>query len=141
MIYLVKLLLLFAFSSLIMAQENNEPFKDIESQIENKIDKKVAPNPAVNRSVRKKKIGKIIRNPLTYVSVNEYQLKGVFIGEDNDTAFAIVSTDDIQDQVVTIGDELGKEKYIIYFIKKNKIIVGQNNNLEDKRSIVINLVD
>ena len=136
----LKLLLVYAISSLLLAQENNEPFKDIEAQIENKIDRQVSPSTTLNRSVRKK-TGKIIKNPLTYVSVNEYQLKGVFIGEDNDTAFAIVSTDDIQDQVVTIGDELGKERYIIYFIKKNKIIVGQNDNLEDKSSIVINLVD
>ena len=136
----LKLLLVYAISSLLLAQENNEPFKDIEAQIENKIDRQVSPSTTLNRSVIKK-TGKIIKNPLTYVSVNEYQLKGVFIGEDNDTAFAIVSTDDIQDQVVTVGDELGKERYIIYFIKKNKIIVGQNDNLEDKSSIVINLVD
>ena len=63
----LKLLLVYAISSLLLAQENNEPFKDIEAQIENKIDRQVSPSTTLNRSVRKKqeKLSRILL--LTYL--------------------------------------------------------------------------
>ena len=78
---------------------------------------------------------------MTYLAADEYQLKGIFIGQNDENSFAVVSTDDIQDQVITFGDRLGKEGYILYYIDKDKIVVGFNNLKTDKDSKSIYLVD
>ena len=52
---------------------------------------------------------------MTYLAADEYQLKGIFIGQNDENSFAVVSTDDIQDQVITFGDRLGKEVYFISY--------------------------
>lgn len=132
-------LCVFLYSQLILSQEKSvEPFKDIEVQTQQKTKPST---PIYSTKNNPKSNGKIILNPLTYLPVREYQLKGIFIGIGKDDVYAIVSTDDIQDQVVTMGDILGKEKYKIFYIKKNKIIVGKNNDLDDKNTYTINLVD
>ena len=59
---------------------------------------------------------------MTYLAADEYQLKGIFIGQNDENSFAVVSTDDIQDQVITLEIDLVK-RYILYHIDKDKIVV------------------
>ena len=131
----ISLTLMF-LNTLFAQNIENDPFQELEPPARK--------NDPVQRSASqpiRKKSGKIILNPLTYLAADEYQLKGIFIGQNDENSFAVVSTDDIQDQVITFGDRLGKEGYILYHIDKDKIVVGYNNLKTDKDSKRIYLVD
>ena len=131
----ISLTLMF-LNTLFAQNIENDPFQELEAPARK--------NNSVQRPSSepiRKKSGKIILNPLTYLAADEYQLKGIFIGQNDENSFAVVSTDDIQDQVITFGDRLGKEGYIVYHIDKDKIVVGFNNLKSDKDSKSIYLVD
>ena len=129
-------LTLIFFNSLSAQNIENDPFQELEPPV-----RKNDPVERPSSQPKRKKSGKIILNPLTYLAADEYQLKGIFIGQNDENSFAVVSTDDIQDQVITFGDRLGKEGYILYHIDKDKIVVGYNNLKTDKDSKSIYLVD
>ena len=130
-------ILIGIFLNPIFSQESeNNPFQELDPPT-----RQMEPIKSPPKKVVSKKSGKIILNPLTYRPADEYQLKGIFIGKNDKTSFAVVSTDDIQDQVITLGDKLGKEGFIVFHIEKDKIVVGYNSLKTDKDSKSIYLVD
>ena len=104
----ISLTLMF-LNALFAQNIENDPFQELEPPA-----RKNDPVQRPSSEPIRKKSGKIILNPLTYLAADEYQLKGIFIGQNDENSFAVVSTDDIQDQVITFGDRLVKR--VIFYI-------------------------
>ena len=78
---------------------------------------------------------KSIKNPRTYLSADSYTLRGVVMYPKQ--SYAILGTEDIIDQVMEIGNQLGTEGWKILSIHKENIVVGNPQNTDEKITIHI----
>ena len=95
--------LIFIFNlSVSFAQEEEDPFRELEVEKEKKEEKK-----STNKVKKQTKKTSNIQNPKTYLSAKNYLLKGVVISSEK--SFAIVGTKDTLDLVISLNEFLGKE--------------------------------
>ena len=78
-----------------------------------------------------------IKNPKTYLEAKNYILKGVVTSSNK--SFAIIGTKETLDQVITLGEALGKEGWKVLNIKEESILVGNPSN--KKQSTTLYIVD
>ena len=121
-------LFLMLLISLSFAQEDSpEPFGELEEEIV-EVEKKIkTPKPGVEY--------KNVKNPRTYLSANKYALRGIILYPKK--SYAILGTEDIIDQVMEIGNQLGIEGWQILTIHKESIVVGNPQNADEKITIHI----
>ena len=125
--------LIFIFNlSVSFAQEEEDPFRELEVEKEKKEEKK-----STNKVKKQTKKTSNIQNPKTYLSAKNYLLKGVVISSEK--SFAIVGTKDTLDLVISLNEFLGKEGWKVLNIFEESIIIGDPTN--DKKSTVLYIVD
>ena len=125
--------LIFIFNlSVSFAQEEEDPFRELEVEKEKKEEKK-----STNKVKKQTKKTSNIHNPKTYLSAKNYLLKGVVISSEK--SFAIVGTKDTLDLVISLNEFLGKEGWKVLNIFEESIIIGDPTN--DKKSTVLYIVD
>jgi len=125
--------LIFIFNlSVSFAQEEEDPFRELEVEKEKKEEKK-----STNKVKKQTKKTSNIQNPKTYLSAKNYLLKGVVISSEK--SFAIVGTKDTLDLVISLNEFLGKEGWKVLNIFEESIIIGDPTN--EKKSTVLYIVD
>ena len=125
--------LIFIFNlSISFAQEEEDPFRELEFEKEKKEEKKLT-----NKVKKQTKKASNIQNPKTYLSAKNYLLKGIVISSEK--SFAIVGTKDTLDLVISLNEVLGKEGWKVLNIFEESIIIGDPTN--KKRSTILYIVD
>ena len=131
-----SVILLFIFNiTFSVAQESEDPFRELEIE-KPIIEEKKASSPTTTKKTETKKSSNI-KNPKTYLSAKDYILKGIVLSSKK--SFAIISTKDTLDQVITIGEVLGKEGWKVLNIAEESILVGDFSN--QKKSTTLYIVD
>jgi len=131
-----SVILLFIFNiTFSVAQESEDPFRELEIE-KPIIEEKKASSPTPTKKTETKKSSNI-KNPKTYLSAKDYLLKGIVLSSKK--SFAIISTKDTLDQVITIGEVLGKEGWKVLNIAEESILVGDFSN--QKKSTTLYIVD
>jgi len=131
-----SVILLFIFNiTFSVAQESEDPFRELEIE-KPIIEEKKASSPTPTKKTETKKSSNI-KNPKTYLSAEDYILKGIVLSSKK--SFAIISTKDTLDQVITIGEVLGKEGWKVLNIAEESILVGDFSN--QKKSTTLYIVD
>ena len=131
-----SVILLFIFNiTFSVAQESEDPFRELEIEKPIIEEKKVS-SPTTTKKTETKKSSNI-KNPKTYLSAKDYILKGIVLSSKK--SFAIISTKDTLDQVITIGEVLGKEGWKVLNIAEESILVGDFSN--QKKSTTLYIVD
>jgi len=131
-----SVILLFIFNiTFSVAQESEDPFRELEIE-KPIIEEKKASSPTPTKKTETKKSSNI-KNPKTYLSAKDYILKGIVLSSKK--SFAIISTKDTLDQVITIGEVLGKEGWKVLNIAEESILVGDFSN--QKKSTTLYIVD
>ena len=131
-----SVILLFIFNiTFSVAQESEDPFREFEIE-KPIIEEKKASSPTPTKKTETKKSSNI-KNPKTYLSAKDYILKGIVLSSKK--SFAIISTKDTLDQVITIGEVLGKEGWKVLNIAEESILVGDFSN--QKKSTTLYIVD
>jgi len=121
--------LIFIFNlSISFAQEEEDPFRELEFEKEEK---------STNKVKKQTKKASNIQNPKTYLSAKNYLLKGIVISSEK--SFAIVGTKDTLDLVISLNEVLGKEGWKVLNIFEESIIIGDPTN--KKRSTILYIVD
>lgn len=134
---IVGIMFLFATLSLAISQEDMEPFGDLEEEIviEEKIeiveeeDLTITPDESKDSIEPEVKIYKDIKSPRTYLSITEYNLRGVVIAAE--VSYAIIGTEDIIDQVLVKGDLLGQEEWELVDIMQDNVLFADPINSEE----------
>ena len=125
--------LIFIFNlSISFAQEEEDPFRELEFEKEKKEETK-----STNKVKKQTKKASNIQNPKTYLSAKNYLLKGIVISSEK--SFAIVGTKDTLDLVISLNEVLGKEGWKVLNIFEESIIIGDPTN--KKRSTILYIVD
>ena len=125
--------LIFIFNlSISFAQEEEDPFRELEFEKEKKEEKKLT-----NKVKKQTKKASNIQNPKTYLSAKNYLLKGIVISSEK--SFAIVGTKDTLDLVISLNEVLGKEGWKVLNIFEESIIIGDPTN--KKKSTILYIVD
>ena len=125
--------LIFIFNlSISFAQEEEDPFRELEFEKEKKEEKKLT-----NKVKKQTKKASNIQNPKTYLSAKNYLLKGIVISSEK--SFAIVGTKDTLDLVFSLNEVLGKEGWKVLNIFEESIIIGDPTN--KKKSTILYIVD
>ncbi len=130
----IILLLIFNIS-IALAQDTEDPFRELEIE-KPIIEEKKASSPTPTKKTETKKSSNI-KNPKTYLSAKDYILKGIVLSSKK--SFAIISTKDTLDQVITLGEVLGKEGWKVLSIAEESILVGDFSN--KKKSTTLYIVD
>ena len=125
--------LIFIFNlSISFAQEEEDPFRELEFEKEKKEETK-----STNKVKKQTKKASNIQNPKTYLSAKNYLLKGIVISSEK--SFAIVGTKDTLDLVISLNEVLGKEGWKVLNIFEESIIIGDPTN--KKKSTILYIVD
>ena len=125
--------LIFIFNlSISFAQEEEDPFRELEVEKEKKEEKK-----STDKVKKQTKKTSNIQNPKTYLSAKNYLLKGIVISSEK--SFAIVGTKDTLDLVISLNEVLGKEGWKVLNIFEESIIIGDPTN--KKKSTILYIVD
>lgn len=117
------ILLIIFYVPVTFAQEAEDPFRDFEVN-DPMVDEKDKDKTIVVKKKSKKSSN--IKNPKTYLAAKNYILKGVVMSSKK--SFAIVGTKETLDQVITIGESLGKEGWKVLSISEESMIVGNPTN-------------
>ena len=128
------ILLLIFYVPVTFAQDSEDPFRDFEVN-DPILDKKDKDKTIIVKKKSKKSSN--IKNPKTYLAAKNYILKGVVISSKK--SFAIVGTKETLDQVITLGELLGKEGWEVLSISEESMIVGNPTN--KKKFTTLYIVD
>jgi len=126
------ILLLIFYVPVTFAQDSEDPFRDFEVN-DPIIDKKDKDKAIIVKKKSKKSSN--IKNPKTYLAAKNYILKGVIISSKK--SFAIVGTKETLDQVITLGELLGKEGWKVLSISEESMIVGNPTNKKKYTTLYI----
>ena len=126
------ILLLIFYVPVTFAQDSEDPFRDFEVN-DPIIDKKDKDKTIIVKKKSKKSSN--IKNPKTYLAAKNYILKGVVISSKK--SFAIVGTKETLDQVITLGELLGKEGWKVLSISEESMIVGNPTNKKKYTTLYI----
>ena len=126
------ILLLIFYVPVTFAQDSEDPFRDFEVN-DPIIDKKDKDKAIIVKKKSKKSSN--IKNPKTYLAAKNYILKGVVISSKK--SFAIVGTKETLDQVITLGELLGKEGWKVLSISEESMIVGNPTNKKKYTTLYI----
>ena len=126
------ILLIIFYVPVTFAQDSEDPFRDFEVN-DPIIDKKDKDKAIIVKKKSKKSSN--IKNPKTYLAAKNYILKGVVISSKK--SFAIVGTKETLDQVITLGELLGKEGWKVLSISEESMIVGNPTNKKKYTTLYI----
>ena len=128
------ILLLIFYIPVALAQDTEDPFREFEVDEPIKVEKEKAKTTIVKKEPKK---SSNIKDPKTYLAAKNYILKGVVTSSNK--SFAIIGTKETLDQVITLGEALGKEGWKVLNIKEESILVGNPSN--KKQSTTLYIVD
>jgi len=133
-LFKIIILLFIIYIPLSIAQETEDPFRELEIDKPIEVKEKDKAKPDIIKKQKPKKTS-TIKNPKTYLAAKDYILKGIIISSQK--SFAIIGTKDTLDQVVTIGESLGNEGWKIQQIAEEYILVGDDKNKKKFTKIYI----